>query len=122
MDKKSFGQTFCSEYYGAMMKEKSQRGAMVNFYGQDSQMNYNGEECNGIQQISRKIESLGYEKIIYKIDDLDIIERPGQYVMLIFGALQMDNSDEFRFTQTFNVVQNQNGGYYIQTDILRLLI
>lgn len=77
MNKSNFGQTFCSEYYGALMKPRDQRPLMANFYGQDSQMIYNGTECNGLQAVCRHIESLGFESIIYKIDDMDVIERPG---------------------------------------------
>lgn len=122
MNKTSFGQTFCGEYYGVLMKTRAERVQLASFYGADSQMIYNGTECQGLQAVCRHIESLGFEKIIYKIDNMDIIERPGQYTILIQGALRMDDSEEFRFTQNFNVVSNGNNGFYIQTDILALVL
>lgn len=61
-------------------------------------MIYNGTECNGLKAINHHILSLGFNKIIYKIESMDVIERPGMYSILVFGALQMDDSDEFRFS------------------------
>lgn len=55
MDKTSFGQKLCSEYYGALMRTREERGALASFYGEDSQMVYNGTECNGLKAINHHI-------------------------------------------------------------------
>ena len=66
-------------YYQALMTNKL---TLIQFYTDVSSMTYGnqfylifflgGEQHRGLKQISDKLESLGFTKIVYKIDDMDV--------------------------------------------------
>jgi len=62
MTPKQIGQQFVQAYYNTMQTNKA---GLINFYGQQSQMNYNASECNGFKEIQDQIESFGFQKIAY---------------------------------------------------------
>ena len=67
-------------YYQALMTNKL---TLIQFYTDVSTMTYGnliiniffykgGEPHRGLNQIKDKLESLGFTKIVYKIDDMDV--------------------------------------------------
>ena len=107
---------FLEQYYGTMMQNKL---GIINFYTNASIMTYGGTKYTGLKEIGEKIESFAFQKIVFKVHSQDVQEGPIQGSLLIFvhGALQMDGSDEFNFTQVFNICPNGQGGFYCHNDI-----
>lgn len=87
-------------------------------------MTYGGDTFVGRKQIQEKIESFGFKKIVYQIDDKDVQPGPIANSMLIFitGTLNMDDENTFKFSQVFNICPNGSGGLYCHNDIFRLVI
>ncbi|KAM3136384.1 Nuclear transport factor 2 [Paramecium bursaria] len=83
-------QQFLQSYYQALMTNKL---TLIQFYTDVSSMTYGGEQHRGLKQISDKLESLGFTKIVYKIDDMDVQLGAIQNSLFIFvtGSLQMDD-------------------------------
>jgi hypothetical protein len=121
MDIKAIAQEFIVQYYTTIMKN---RVGLINFYLDSSTMTYGGDTFVGRKQIAEKIESFGFQTIDYKIDDKDVQPGPLPNSMLIFvtGSLIMDGTDQFKFSQVFNICPNGSGGLYCHNDIFRLVI
>ena len=116
MNTEAVAKAFLEQYYGTMMQDK--RG-ITNFYTNNSIMTYGGSVYRGLKEISEKVESFAFQKIIYKIHSQDVQDGPvgGSMLVFVHGALQMDGSDEFNFIQVFNICPNGQGGYYCHNDI-----
>lgn len=56
-------------YYQALMTNKL---TLIQFYTDVSSMTYGGDSFRGLNQIKDKLESLGFTKIVYKVDDMDV--------------------------------------------------
>ncbi|CAD8099117.1 unnamed protein product [Paramecium sonneborni] len=116
----SIAQQFLQQYYQTLMTNKM---SLIQFYTDASIMTYGGEQYNGIKSINQKLESLSFQKIVYKIDDMDVQPGAVQNSLFLFvtGQLQMDDSDTFKFSQSFQILPNGQGGLYVHNDIFRLV-
>lgn len=114
---------FLEQYFGAMQLNREGRQSLINFYSNASQMTYTGSHFKGLKDIAEKIESFGFESIQYQNMTSDVQEGPIPGSMLVFvsGHLMMDGSEQFRFSQIFNIVPNGSGGYYIHNDIFSII-
>ena len=63
---KQIGQQFCQAYYSTL---QSNRSGLVQFYGTNSIMNYNGSTAIGLKEIAEKVESFSFEKVFSEIAD-----------------------------------------------------
>lgn len=115
---------FLEQYYGMMQAPRASRQGLVSFYSNASVLTYTGSSYRGLKDIAEKVESFGFEKIEYQNMNSDIQEGPipGSILVLVNGWLQMDGSDQFRFSQLFNILPNGSGGYYIHNDIFTTIL
>lgn len=62
--------------------------------------NSGGQQFHGLEDITDKIESFGFSKIVYKLDDLDAQPGPLQNSLFVFvtGTLQMDDAETYKFS------------------------
>lgn len=60
---------FLEAYYTTIMQNKMN---LLNFYAESSIMTYNGSLFKGIKEITEKIESFGFQKIQYQLDNQDV--------------------------------------------------
>jgi len=120
-DLQAIAEQFVTAYYTAMEQDKA---LMLGFYTEDSIMTFEGEHSKGLKAIAAKIESFGFKKIVHKIDNLDVHPSPvpGAILCLVTGILGMDDENEFRFVQSFQLLPNAQGGYFCANDILRLFL
>ncbi|CAK85913.1 unnamed protein product (macronuclear) [Paramecium tetraurelia] len=116
----NIAQQFLQQYYQTLMTNKM---ALIQFYTDASIMTYGGEQYNGLKAINEKLESLAFQKIVYKVDDMDVQPGAVQNSLFLFvtGTLQMDDSDTFKFSQSFQILPNGQGGLYVHNDIFRLV-
>jgi len=120
-DLQSIAEQFVTAYYTAMETDRNQ---MLAFYTENSIMTFEGQHSKGVKEIAEKIEGFGFQKIVHKIDNFDVHPSPiqGAILCLVTGILGMDDENEFRFCQTFQLLPNGTGGYYCANDILRLFL
>ena len=99
------------------------RESLLNFYTEESCFSYERSEHKGLQAIGEKLSSFSFKKINYNFDDYDVQPSPvsGGLVICVVGQLQLDGSDNFNFSQIFQLVPNGSGGYYLHNDIFRLV-
>ena len=125
MEPKQISDMFLNEYYKVMQLNREQRQALINFYQECSRMTYTGTEHAGLKQIAEKIESFAFEAIQYANMSSDVQQGPipGSIVVFVVGHLCMDGNEaeQFRFAQTFNILPNGNGGFYIHNDIFSII-
>ncbi len=124
MNVQNIANLFLEQYYGTMQAPRAARQNLVSFYSNASLMTYTGSSYRGLKDISEKVESFGFEKIEYQNMNSDVQEGPvpGSILVLVNGYLQMDGSDQFRFSQLFNIIPNGSGGYYIHNDIFTTIL
>jgi len=100
------------------------RATLINFYSEASMMTYTGSKHIGLKGIAEKIESFSFQTIEFSNLNSDIQPGPltGSVLIFVSGYLRMDGSDEFRFSQVFNICPNGSGGLYIHNDIFSVLL
>ncbi len=118
MDPLALSKEFLQQYYGTLMTNRKE---LIKFYTDASTMTYNGDVHVGRKQIEHKIESFGFQKIVYSLDTPDVQPGPipGSLLIFVTGRLQMDDTDNFKFCQIFNICPNGQGGLYCHNDIFR---
>ena len=112
---------FLNAYYNTMM---TNRGQMINYYRENSQMSYEGDTCVGLKQIQEKLEGLSFQTIVYKFESFCFQPTllPNSLLLVVNGTLHMDGQNTFNFYQTFLLVQEPSGNYYLANDIFKLII
>jgi hypothetical protein len=107
-----------------MQLPRQERHNLINFYQPVSQMTYTGSTFTGLKDIAEKIESFGFEQIKYANMTSDVQDAPvpGSIIVFVSGYLCMDESEQFRFAQVFNICPNGTGGFYIHNDIFSVII
>lgn len=102
----------------------SNRQALLNFYAPNSVMSYERKTYVGIDQIASKIKSFTFGQIAYDFQEYDVQPSPVQsgIVIVLVGSIRMDQEMPMKFTQTFQVVPNQQGGFYISNDFFRFIM
>jgi hypothetical protein len=74
------------------------------------------------QGINAKIMSMDLNKYSTKIDTADAVSSHNDSVLIVVtGSFSSDNDVCLRFTQTFFLAPQENGGYFVLNDILRIL-
>lgn len=119
-DTNAIVQAFLEAYYKSMMND---RPSLANFYTDSSLMSYTGTEHTGKVQIMEKFNSMSYKTINYNFDNYDVQPSPLNGGLLIFvtGSLVMDGENKFVFSQVFQLLPNQSGGYFLFNDMFRLI-
>ena len=120
MDTNQVVVSFLDAYYKTMMND---RKSLVNFYTESSCMTYTGTEHKGLTQIMEKFNGMSFKSINYKFDNYDVQPSPsnGGLVIFVTGSLVMDGENNFTFAQVFQLLPNQQGGYYLFNDMFRLI-
>ena len=62
MNPQQLSETFLNEYYQTLATNKA---GLVNFYTEQSFMTYEGDSFTGLQQIMGKLQSLGFQTVIF---------------------------------------------------------
>lgn len=121
MDYDTVSKQFLMQYYGSMMGDRKD---IMGFYSDASIMTYGGHIYRGLKQISDKIESFSFKNINYQIENQDVQEGPipGNFLIFVSGALVMDQTDHFKFSQVFNICPNGQGGLYCHNDIFTIVM
>ena len=88
-------------------------------YGPNSMLSYDGQQFLGVAQIAEKLSSL--PQVRHKPTTVDIQPTLNGVVCFVAGELYLDEGgNPLLFSQIFNIVPSENGGYYCLNDIFRL--
>ena len=111
-------QSFLSTYYNSLQSNRSQMGG---YYRESSTLTYEGDERKGIKSISDKFNQLSFQNIQFQFENHDFQSSLNGLIVAVNGRLLMDNENQFKFFQVFQISQDQQG-FYIANDIFRLIL
>ncbi len=84
------------------------RANLINFYSQNSILNYERQIYTGLEQIQNKFKKFTFGSIKYQFDEYDVQPSPaGGILIMIVGTIQMDQEMPMKFAQTFQILPNQ---------------
>ena len=120
MDFQAIAKQFLDHYYQTM---SNNRAEALNFFTNDSCMTYEGDSFKGVAKIKDKLEAMGTASIKYQFDEYDLQPGPqaNSLLILVIGAMKVDNDPPFQFCQTFQLCPNGKGGFYLHNDVMRLI-
>ncbi|CEH16026.1 nuclear transport factor 2 [Ceraceosorus bombacis] len=113
-------QQFTDFYYQTF---DSDRSALANLYRANSMLTFEGAQVSGAQPIVEKLSGLPFQRVQHKVETRDA-QPTGDgnaLVVMVTGALQVDDSPQpMRFSQVFTL-NPENGSYYVFNDLFRLV-
>ena len=110
---------FLNAFYKMMMED---RMSILPIYRNSSLLTYNGGNHAGVESIKKHLEGLSFKKISYNFDDYDAQPLHGGGILIVVaGELCMDDSDRFKFNQTF-VLMPEGETWFIQNDVLKIIV
>ena len=110
---------FLNAYYGAMMNNRQN---MSNFYSDQSTLNYERKTYQGLQQIIQKYQTMSFKLIQYNFDEFDVQMLGTGAIIVVVGDVQLDGENQFKFSQTFVLLPNNQGGFFISNEIFRFIM
>ncbi|KAG4089882.1 nuclear transport factor 2 [Neocallimastix lanati (nom. inval.)] len=112
---------FVQFYYGTF---DSDRKNLRNVYKDISMLSFEGAQIQGVNGIIEKLASLPFRRIEHKIQTVDAQPShpsAGSILVSVTGQLLTDDEQNpQRFCQTFQLVPDGPGNYFVFNDIFRL--
>ena len=100
------------------------RNNLRNVYKDISMLTFEGQQIQGVNGIIEKLNSLGFKRIEHKIQTIDAQPShpsAGSLIVSVTGLLLTDDEQNpQRFSQTFQLVPDGPGNYFVFNDIFRL--
>ncbi|MDI1493003.1 MAG: Nuclear transport factor 2 [Ramalina farinacea] len=87
-------------------------------------LTFETNQVQGATNIIEKLVSLPFEKTQHRIDTLDAqpSSTDGGVMVMVTGKLLIDDSEHPQnYAQTFQILPDGAGSYYVMNDIFRLL-
>lgn len=120
MDPDSLSKEFVEHYYSQF---DTNRQSVVGLYQEDSMLTFEGQKIYGVQAISEKFESLGFQQCKHIISTVDCqLSGPaGGMLVFVSGHLQLPGEEHLlSFSQLFHIVPSHQGSFYLFNDVFRL--
>jgi hypothetical protein len=111
---------FVKHYYQLFA---SDRRSLTGLYRDVSCLSFEGEQFQGAARIVEKLASIGATSIEHNIRTTDVqpAPLPGAIIIGVTGTLKIDGGNHLMFAQTFLLVQNGPGAFYVHNDVFRLI-
>ncbi|ETN42222.1 uncharacterized protein HMPREF1541_04163 [Cyphellophora europaea CBS 101466] len=111
---------FVDFYYNTF---DNNRAGLAALYRDSSMLSFESSQFQGAQNISEKLQSLPFQRVVHKVDTKDVqpSSQQGGIIVLVTGALQFDDSPQpMSFAQTFQLLP-EGGNWFVQNDIFKLI-
>ncbi|KAJ5643749.1 nuclear transport factor 2 [Penicillium longicatenatum] len=119
-DFESIAKTFVDYYYPTFDNNRSQ---LAGLYRDESMLTFERANVQGAAAIMEKFSTLGFNQVRHEVATVD--SQPtaaGGVLVIAVGALITDGEDRPQnFVQTFNLVPEGNGGFWVSNDVFRLI-
>ncbi|KAH8085207.1 nuclear transport factor 2 [Filobasidium floriforme] len=123
-DIQAIAEQFTNYYYQTFDQSGKDRSSLTPLYRENSMLSWEGEQIMGNTAIIAKLNSLPFEKVQHKVTTSDAQPSSAtvaSLIVLVTGQLIVDDSPQpMPYSQTFQLVPDENGGYYVQNDVFRL--
>ncbi|RJE20936.1 nuclear transport factor [Aspergillus sclerotialis] len=120
-DFSAVAQQFVQFYYQTF---DTARQNLAGLYRNESMLTFETNSVQGVQAIIEKLTSLPFEKVQHQIATLDAqpSSDKGGILVMVTGALLVDQEQKpMSYTQTFQLLPDGQGSYFVLNDIFRLI-
>ncbi|CZT16233.1 probable Nuclear transport factor 2 [Ramularia collo-cygni] len=120
-DFENIAKQFVEFYYKTFDADRSQLSAL---YQPDSMLTFESSACQGQVQIVEKLQGLPFQKVEHQVSTLDAqpSNTTGGILVIVSGALLVEEERRpMSYVQTFQLLPNGSGSYYIFNDVFRLV-
>ncbi|KAL4800502.1 putative nuclear transport factor NTF-2 [Aspergillus venezuelensis] len=114
-------QQFVNFYYQTF---DSNRAGLAGLYRDESMLTFETSATQGAASIVEKLTSLPFQKVQHQIATLDAqpSNPQGGILVLVTGALLVDDEQKpMNYTQTFQLLPDGAGSYFVFNDVFRLI-
>ncbi|KAL4945039.1 hypothetical protein BDV06DRAFT_59223 [Aspergillus oleicola] len=114
-------QQFVNFYYQTF---DSNRGGLAGLYREQSMLTFETSAVQGAAAIAEKLIALPFQKVQHQIATLDAqpSSEQGGILVLVTGALLVDDEQKpMNYTQTFQLLPDGAGSYFVFNDVFRLI-
>ncbi|KAB8229938.1 Nuclear transport factor 2 [Aspergillus alliaceus] len=120
-DFQSIAQQFVQFYYQTF---DSNRASLAGLYRDQSMLTFETNSVQGVANITEKLTSLPFQKVAHQVGTLDAqpSNQDGGILVMVTGALLVDEEQKpMNYTQTFQLLPDGAGSYFVFNDIFRLV-
>ncbi|KAI9887316.1 MAG: Nuclear transport factor 2 [Watsoniomyces obsoletus] len=120
-DFQEVAKSFVNFYYGAFDQNRPSLSAL---YRPQSMLTFEGAAVLGEPEIVAKLVGLPFQKVAHRIATLDAQPsgESGGIMVMVTGALLVDEEQNpMNYTQTFQLLPDGAGSYFVLNDIFRLV-
>ncbi|PGG98822.1 nuclear transport factor 2 [Polytolypa hystricis UAMH7299] len=99
------------------------RAALAALYRDQSMLTFETASVQGTAGILEKLTSLPFEKVVHQVSTLDAQpSNNGAIIVMVTGGLLVDNEERpMNYTQTFQLMPDGSGSYFVYNDIFKLI-
>lgn len=99
------------------------RQNLKNLYKADSMLTFESSSVQGDAAIVEKLVSLPFQKVLHEVGTLDAQPNVnGGAIVMVTGRLLVDEEQNpMNYTQTFQLMPDSSGSYYVINDIFKLV-
>ncbi|POS80950.1 nuclear transport factor 2 [Diaporthe helianthi] len=112
---------FCDFYYQTFDADRKQLGPL---YRDLSMLTYESSSVQGVAAIVEKLSALPFQKVQHKITTQDPMPgfTDGGVLVLVTGQLLVDDGEHpMNFAQTFHLMKDASGSFFVSHDIFKLV-
>ncbi|KAI3391615.1 hypothetical protein diail_7016 [Diaporthe ilicicola] len=112
---------FCDFYYQTFDADRNQLGPL---YRDQSMLTYESSSVQGVAAIVEKLVALPFQKVQHKITTQDPMPgiADGSVLVLVTGQLLVDDGEHpMNFAQTFHLMKDPSGSFFVSHDIFKLV-
>ncbi|KAF2209441.1 hypothetical protein CERZMDRAFT_100235 [Cercospora zeae-maydis SCOH1-5] len=120
-DFQAVARQFVEYYYKAFDTNRSELAAL---YRDQSMLTFEGNPTQGSGAITTKLVELPFQRVEHQVATLDAqpSNESGGILVIVTGALLVEEEKRpMSYSQTFQLLPDGNGSYFIFNDIFRLV-
>ncbi|KAL1953166.1 hypothetical protein VTO42DRAFT_3426 [Malbranchea cinnamomea] len=116
----NIAQQFVQFYYKTFDENRS---ALASLYRNESMLTFETTSLQGAPAILEKLTSLPFQKVVHQVSTFDAQpSNNGGIIVMVTGALLVDDEQKpMSYSQTFQLLPDGAGSYFVFNDIFRLV-
>ncbi|TQB72940.1 Nuclear transport factor 2 [Monascus purpureus] len=117
----SVAQQFVQFYYQTF---DSNRAGLAGLYRDQSMLTFETSSVQGVAGIVEKLTNLPFQKVVHQVATFDAqpSSDAGGILVMVTGALLVDDEQKpMSYTQSFQLLPDGQGSYFVFNDIFRLI-
>ncbi|KAJ5916477.1 hypothetical protein N7504_000492 [Penicillium tannophilum] len=118
-DFETIAKDFVTYYYTNFDADRTK---LAMLYREESNLTFERAQVQGAAAIMEKITTLGFNQVRHEVSTIDTQPTPaGGLIVTVVGGLITDGEERPQnFVQTFHLMPEANGGFWVSNDMFRL--